>query len=80
MEGTGVRPKPLGVAWRGSWGAGAGSRGAGPLAGAEDSGSPLRATEQRTIGPWKSPGRSCPECSQPGPLWAGTTGFPRTRR
>lgn len=52
----------------------------GALAGAEASGSFLRAMGRRTIGPWKSLGRSCPACSQPGHLWAGTMGFLRTRR
>lgn len=40
----------------------------------------LRVMEQRTTSAWKFLARSCLEWSQPGPLWAGTMGFLRTRR
>lgn len=40
----------------------------------------LRVMEQRTTRPWEFLARSYLGWSQPGPLWAGTMGFLRTRR
>lgn len=67
-----------------AWGRGYERRGHGRQeAGAEAwsvAASFLRVMEQRTTNAWKFLARSCLEWSQPGPLWAGTMGFLRTRR